>query len=235
MQEDRKRAHNQVRALGENIEPHSVILWLAQNSQTLENNIKGALEVYAKSQAIGQWSLSIVGIGPIISAGLMANVPIEDTPGVSNLWSYAGQSPESKWEKGTKRPWNASLKVLCWKIGESFVKFQNHPEDFYGAYYVERKEQEVAANDRGDFVDQAAKALQEKSFRKDTKAKESYENGQLPPAHIHARAKRWVVKLFLSHWWTVAYTLHYGKGPETMPYVFNRLGHKHFISPPNFP
>ena len=32
MQDDRKRAHNQVKALGDNIEPHSIIAWLATNS-----------------------------------------------------------------------------------------------------------------------------------------------------------------------------------------------------------
>ncbi|MDP1757133.1 MAG: glyceraldehyde 3-phosphate dehydrogenase NAD-binding domain-containing protein, partial [Pseudohongiella sp.] len=28
--------------------------------------------------------------------------------------------------------------------------------------------------------------------------------------HLEARAERWAVKLFLSHWWEVAYICHYG-------------------------
>jgi hypothetical protein len=39
----------------------------------------------------------------------------------------------------SKRPYNEKLKVLSWKIGESFVKVRNRPQDVYGKIYVERK------------------------------------------------------------------------------------------------
>lgn len=413
MQDDRKRAHNQVRAMGESIEPHSVILWLATNSQKLENNIKSALGVYAQGKEVGRWSQSIVGIGPVISAGLIANINMDKTPSVSSLWSYAGMGGDDapKWASRatiqgyargiqdavgspqvafyrtclaynrkpidvykqlteqmideqsqieafafcngdpailqamrelypihddnalryafdasgidpddfyselfndwrpnfsevaaqlSKRPWNASLKTLCWKIGESFVKTCNmvtmtdgpgaghgatlhessgetyfvitanladmigehrsarYPleaidipgrktsqyrlfgdikytyDSDYGPLYKQWKVEEEVANERGDFKAQAVAALVAKNYGKDTVARQFYEQGMLPPAQIHARARRKAVKLFLSHWWEVAYECHYHKKPDVKPYVIDRLGHKDYVAPPNW-
>ena len=56
----------------------------------------------------------------------------------------------------------------------------------------------------------------------------------LPLGHIDARARRWTVKLFLSHWWEVAYELHHGTKPPN-PYVITYLEHVDQIRPPNWP
>ncbi len=246
MQDDRKRAHNQERSMDappKNLteeeleawkpEPHEIITWLADNSARLERSIKNVLESYAESKEIGQWSMSIVGIGPVIAAGLMAYIDIEQTPGVTNLWAYAGLSPEAKWEKGQKRPWNAGLKTLCWKAGESFIKTQNHQDTFYGPFYQQWKPEYERRNANGDYAEQAAEILASKRIGKDTEAYKAYSEGKLPQAQIHARARRKVVKLFLSHWWETAYRFHYGRAPENRPYVFDVLGHKDYIAPPN--
>jgi len=58
--------------------------------------------------------------------------------------------------------------------------------------------------------------------------------GKLPPAHIHARAKRWAVKIFLAHWHHVAYMIEYKKAPPK-PYSLEHLGHVHMIEVPNWP
>src|SRR5574337_629217 len=123
MQDDRKRSHNQVRAMGESAEPNSVIAWLATQSTTLENQIKRALDQYTEGHAMGSWMRSIHGIGPVLSAGLLAHIDIAQAPTVGHIWRFAGLDPTTKWEKGQKRPFNAKLKTLCWKIGQSFMKF----------------------------------------------------------------------------------------------------------------
>jgi len=57
----------------------------------------------------------------------------------------------------------------------------------------------------------------------------------LPPAHIHARARRYAVKLFLSHYHHVAYEVATGQKPPK-PYVLDRIpGHTHYVAPPNWP
>ena len=160
MQESRKRADNQVRSMAkveedEEVEPHEVIQWLADNNRSLENSIKNALHHYAKSKELGQWCLSITGIGPVITAGLLAHIDLEKAQTAGAIYRFAGIEPTVKWEKKTKRPWNASLKTLCWKIGESFMKVSTNENDFYGKYYVERKEFEMKKNTAGDYLAQA--------------------------------------------------------------------------------
>ena len=57
--------------------------------------------------------------------------------------------------------------------------------------------------------------------------------GKLPPGQIDARARRYAVKLFISHLQEVWYTKHYGERPPK-PYAIAFLGHAHQIAPPNF-
>lgn len=63
---------------------------------------------------------------------------------------------------------------------------------------------------------------------KTTEAYAAYSAGRLPPGHLHARAKRWAVKLFLAHWHAVAYRSHFGV-PAPKPYVLSQLEHGHEI------
>lgn len=247
MQEMRLRTNSQSKAMERSGEPHRTIEFLLSQNELLENQVKKALEVWAQSKELGQWCLSIIGIGPVITSGLMAHIdmahggsfnPLTSERGrietVGHIWSFAGLDPTKTWEKGKKRPWNGDLKVLCWKIGESFVKFKNHPDCLYGKAYDFRRVQEDEENERGDNAEQAARILATRKIGKDTDAYKAYTEGKLPPAHVHARAKRWVVKLFLSHYHHVAYEIEFGQ-PPPKPYVINNLGHVDYIAPPNWP
>jgi len=132
------------------------------------------------------------------------------------------------------RPWNARMKVLCWKIGQSFVKVSGRDDAFYGRLWAERKALEVQNNEAGLYAEQAALALTKAKYGKDTDAYKCYIQGKLPPAHVQARSERWAVKLFLSHWWEVAYEVTYGeKAPE--PYPIAILGHADRIPVPGWP
>ncbi|KKM05077.1 hypothetical protein LCGC14_1757780 [marine sediment metagenome] len=178
MQEDRKRAANQMRALGETEpteEPHSVISWVAANSGVLERNVKSVLERYAKSKVPGEWAMTIPGIGPIIASGLLAHVNIEMCPTVGKLWSFAGQNPEAVWEKGQKRPWNARLKLVCFHIGECLIRAKSAKDgEFYGDLFDERKAYEWARNIGGELVDQAVAKLVKFNIGTDTDAHKWY-------------------------------------------------------------
>ena len=228
-QEDRKRSTNQVRALDESMEPNAVIGWLASQSKGLEEQIKKALDSYTESHVMGAWMRQIVGIGPVISAGLLAHIDIEKAPTVGHIWRYAGLDPTSKWEKGQKRPWNAGLKTLCWKAGQSFMKFSGRDDCYYGHIYRERKNFEIARNERGDNKE-LAEQLKEK-VGKTTEAYKHFSNGLLPPGQIDARARRYAVKLFLSHLHGAWYETHFGTKPP-LPYPIAHMGHVHFIPSP---
>lgn len=231
MQDQRIRADGQIRAMQESGEPNMVINFFSEQSRTLENQVKSALNAYSNAIPLGQWARSICGVGPVIAAGLLAHIDITK-PTAGHIWRFAGLDPSIKWGKGEKRPFNATLKTLCWKLGESFVKVQNNDADFYGKLYVETKEGLIAKNEAGEFAPAAAEKLEKFKISKTTDAYKAYSAGKLPPAHIHARAKRWAVKLFLSHYHAVGYWLAFETMPAR-PYAVEHLGHAHIISPPN--
>ncbi len=266
LQDNRIRCGAQASALAEGKEPNLLMDWLFEQSSVLEKQIQGTLGVFSKANPVGAWSQSIIGIGPVLSAGLLAHIDIERAPTVGHIWSFAGLEPNAKWEKGKRRPWNADLKKLCWKIGESFVKQQNNDNDIYGHLLIKRKKEEWERNLNGRYGEIAAGLLASKNFSKTTTAykfysgavnpvvvKEKLASGKnlpqvwptvgkeeekglpmLPPAHIHARARRWTVKLFLAHWHEVAYRETYGKAPPN-PYPIAFLGHAHKIEPSPMP
>lgn len=234
IQENRKRSANQVRALEKESEPYALTNWLFQQFDLLEAMIKNTLDTYSGSQTVGQWMRKIPGIGPVIAAGLLAHIDIEQAPTVGHIWRFAGYDPTCEWKKGERRPFNAALKTLCWKIGESFVKQSGREKDIYGKLYLQRKEIENAKNEAGLFADQAALKLEKFNIGKKTDAYKWYKEGKLPPAHIHARSKRWAVKIFLSHLHHVWFEWHYGKKPPNA-FAIEHLGHAHYIEPPFYP
>ena len=229
MQGNRIRSNNQIRSMKE--EPHEVLGWLSTQADILEKSVRASLDVYSDAHPIGQRIRTVVGVGPVIAAGLIAHIDISMAKTAGAIWKFAGLDPTAKWDKGKKRPHNAELKTLCWKLGESFVKVSNHNDDFYGALYKTRKEIELKKNDEGLFSEQAKAKLEKYNIGKKTDAYKAYIIGKLPPAHIHARAKRYAVKIFLSHLHEVWYRHEFGKLPPA-PYVMVHEGHAHKIEPP---
>ena len=314
IQKFRQASGNQIRDLTKSEEPHAVIDWLSVNVRRVEDSIKSALDAYGDGHVPSRWAKSICGLGPILSAGLLANIDIQKAPTAGHIWSFAGLNPEQKWlgkdgaeklvkkiveggsveqyipalaaaakrspenlrklattEGGSitrnslvsalaKRPWNARLKVLAWKIGESFVKVSTNDKDFYGKLLMERKEYEWKRNLAGELSDQAKAKLEAFKIGKSTDAfkwysgrvtreaaeaslagkdlelvKEGEGVPMLPPGHIHARAKRWAVKLFLSAYQQVAWEALTGEKPPK-PYILTQEGgHAHEITVPNWP
>lgn len=261
IQEYRKASSNQVRA-SSGTEPNDVLDWVSESTRRLEDNIKRALNEFSKSYKVGAWLMSITGIGPVLSAGFLTHLsvnpwrccqknprerckpatkcsPVCDYMPIrtaGHFWNFAGLNPDVKWEKGHIRPWNAKLKVLCYKTADCFVKFQNHKDDYYGKLYVQRKEYETRRNDSGGMAETAARILTEKNYAKDTEAKKCYESGKLPPGHIHSRCLRWVEKIFLSHLHHAMHHDYFGTDP-VKPYAFEKcnLDHRDYIPLPNWP
>ena len=234
IRENRKDAGTWIRSMAVSGEPHSLVLWLHDRHETLENEIDRALDSWTDSIPAATWAKGIVGIGPVIAAGLAAHIDIARCPTVGRIWRFAGLDPTQAWPLKTKRPWNADLKRLAWLIGEAFAEAAGSAGDFYGKLYAQRQQFEQQRNDAGELADQAAAKLQSGAVRKNTEAYRCYSQGKLPPAHIRARAKRWTVKLFLAHYHHVAWKLATGMEPPK-PYAIAHLGHADFIAPPNFP
>lgn len=225
IQEYRKSAANQVRS--SESDPCELVEWINLQTEFIEKKIKNELDDWTDNDPVSAWAKSIIGIGPVLSAGLAAHIDMNIATTVSKIWRFAGLDPTSKWEKNKKRPWNARLKVLCWKIGDSFVKVSGNEKSFYGKTYRERKEFEVAKSESGERAE-IAKAALETNRRFSPEHKAIYKSGKLPPVQLDLRARRKAVKLFLSHWFDVAYKNHYKKDPPT-PWAIEHGGHVDII------
>jgi hypothetical protein len=232
IQEARKASMNQRRAMGQ--EPNAFVSFLGRFLLRMEKLAAGALDIASNQSPVSVWAKSQVGIGPVLAAGLAAHIDITKTPSISALWRFAGQDPTITWAKGQKRPYNANLKVLVWKIGDSFMKFHNHERCVYGHIYAARKAQEVARNGAGAFSALAAQTLLERQI-KDKETRAIYEAGQLPAGRLELRAERYARKLFLAHYWQVAYWEHFHALPPA-PYILVAQGklHTHYLPPPGY-
>jgi hypothetical protein len=194
MQRNRIRAGHQALKAGEAEEPGIIAKWALSNSHRLEANIQQVLNIYSNGRPLGRWSRSVCGIGPVLASGLLAHIDFEpwhctrERPHCTErqphpecgrlplytagrVWRFAGLDPTlPRMAKGQKRPWNARLKTLCWKVAESFVKVSSNFRDIYGRYYLVRKEFEWSNNLAGALVEQAQRALTEKEYRTTTDA-----------------------------------------------------------------
>jgi hypothetical protein len=135
----------------------------------------------------------------------------------------------------SRQPWNARLKTLCWKFGDSMVKQKGRDACFYGHIYAKRKALEVARNVAGENADAAAAILKAKNYSRDTVAKAAYHEGRLPDGHVDMRARRVTEKLFLSHLFQVMYETTYQQ-EAPIPYVFKFKDHDfaHCLRPPGW-
>jgi hypothetical protein len=232
MQRQRIRCNNAAIAMQKAGESNRLIEFFRGQSEMMEKQIAIALDYYTSNLQIGLWARKVKGVGPVITAGLLAHIDITKASTVGSIYSYAGHNPTVVWNKGEKRPWNAKLKTLLWKTQESFVKVSGRPLIEYGHLYKFRKNLETLRNERGDFAPQAAAKIASGIYKRDTDAKAAYESGKLPPAQLHLRATRWAVQIFLSHLHTVWYYLEFEKEPPR-PYAFSHLEHSDYMLPPN--
>ncbi|MDP2663117.1 MAG: hypothetical protein Q8R28_20565 [Dehalococcoidia bacterium] len=240
LQEERKRAGLRRSRAEERGEPVHLVTHFEEQFWILERQVQKALDIYSANHPLGEWLRSIPGIGPVLASGLLTYFQVEDKDKDGNTrkrnvvgawWAFAGISNDIVWEKGQKRPYSEKAKTLCYKIGESFVKVKGKTTDVYGKLYTQRKAYEEKNNAEGKYAAEALKYAAR--MPKDSPTQAHYKAGKLPQHHLHARCRRWVVKLFLSHYFEVAYKMKYGVEPPK-PYPISVLGHKDYIPPPLF-
>jgi hypothetical protein len=108
LQDYRKASTNQIRSIDQGVDEgpvstggharqHQTLDWLAVQLDTMENQIKRALDVYSQSHEAGPWLRSVYGIGPVIAAGLVSHINIERAPTVGHIWRFAGLDPTVRW------------------------------------------------------------------------------------------------------------------------------------------
>lgn len=226
-QQMRKSMDMQLRHLGDR-QPLAISTFAAEGFADIESAIAKAFDKLLTSP-VALWLKKQRGIGPVISAGLLAHIDITKAPTAGHIWSFAGLNPKMEWKKGEKRPFNAELKQLTWHAGQCFMKQSNDPDCYYGQLYRERKKYEIKRNESGGNSERA------KTFKVSdgaTKAvKDKLADGKLPDFNIDDRARRYAVKIFLSHLHAVMYWDKFKK-PPPKPFAIAHLGHAHELEVP---
>lgn len=127
-----------------------------------------------------------------------------------------------------KPPYNKDLKIKTFIIGKSFV-MNTKRGSLYGEIIARRKEEELFKNEQRAYKDQAQNILDTKNIS-DKKTLETLRDGRLTLGHIDTRARRYGVKLFISHVYEAMYYDKFGKEPPKT-YVIEHMGHHDYIAP----
>ena len=151
-QDDRIAAGQRVRELEKAGRPSTYTQFLHDGYASMENSMQALLSAYVESQPIGRWMTSIVAVGPITAASILARVDIDKAIYAGNIWSYAGYNPNMVWEKGMKRPFNPNFKFNLINVGRSF-KYRKDPKfkSLYADLINKRKRAEVNLNLSGEY------------------------------------------------------------------------------------
>jgi len=144
--------------------------WLIRFTD-LEMELNKDIARAVKTEPIYESLSGLKGIGPLLSAKLIAMIDIERADTVSALWRYCGygvvDGERERPTKGEKLHYNARLKTTLYLVASSFLKC-NSP---YREVYDDAKTFYQAG--RPDWT----------------------------KAHIHNAAMRKMIKVFLSHLW----------------------------------
>lgn len=182
----------------------------AKMSKKLETSYTPLMTRYIKTQPIWEWLNKVKGIGSILASNVLYKFGhCETYRQVSSLWKHCGLHVQEdgtapKRQRGVKLDFDLKLRTLCWKIADSFVKQRSQP--YRRIYDAEKRRQlSLMENDAP--------------------------NKPVSLLHADLRARRKMVKIFLSHYWSISRRL-VGL-PITKPYAFEKLGHKSYIPPPH--
>ena len=201
---------------------------------SLEDFARKGLEDAVPRTKTGEWLSGLFGIGPVLTVGLLAHLDVTKAPHMSSFRKFAGIGGTLVWEKGQKRPHNAELKTLLWKVADSFVKFRNFEKsELYGGVYDNWKGIYEQRNANGFYREKALAYLETHNIR-NRMIRAIYAGGQYAPGHLDKMARRKAVSMFLGHLYEVMYYEQYGRHCQR-DYVQDYLGHEDRVPCPHWP
>lgn len=191
----------------------------------IESYIDGRVARHIKSHPDYNWFSRVKGVGKENIGKVVAQIDIRKCATISALWKYCGYSVDQghalRREKGGGTlTYNSRLRSMCWRLGGSLLKATGK---FY-TYYIEQKRGYVE-----HYEAVGIKIVTAASLPKDKRGKKYEPEGVISEGHVHNRALRKMIKLFLACLWL---TWREAEGlPITKPYAIEKLGHNSFIDP----
>lgn len=239
--------------------PTPAILDMIERLQALEKAAVRYANKVLKGDPTYEWLRSVKGVGPTLAALVMAYVHPSKFPSPAAMWSYLGLTPTKGRDTGD---WNYDRrgKTVAYKLAISQIMVEGDYRPWYErrkAFEWEknlRGENAEVARKRANEYDKsteaylwASGALDPVKVRKFLSSPQPFTPGRLealraepgkgvpmiPPAHVEARARRWLAKLMLDHLWQVHY--YYTTGQVWVPYAIAHKGHVDRIDPVRAP
>jgi len=229
---DEEAKTNLIVELIRELDPHSPVMGMGElflsmleAEKRITKFMAGSLDGHPVWMA---WLSRVKGVGPILACKMLSHIrvkpcrevvfkdpkaetkelievdrPYADT--ISALWRYAGYGVENgereRPAKGERRPYNLRLKTTVFLAGSSFLRANSPYRQFYDSAKAQYEARDLARPT-------------EQRWGK---------------YHRHLAAMRRMNKMFLSHLWLVWREI---EGlPVRDPYVEEKLGHTHIVSP----
>ena len=104
-----------------------ILEWQLLTQKIQEKGIKDALECMVKNNEVGNWLMTIKGIGPVIAAGLLAYFDVTNVHYATHFMSYAGLNDNN-------RPWLGKEKataIVNEVLGKSKNITDEHLQELY--------------------------------------------------------------------------------------------------------
>jgi hypothetical protein len=130
-------------AIFEKLKEIENLVWLHNELYEIERGLYKRLDAWSKEHPLRKKYLNHVkGIGGVLASGLIAwlSEPMLKANYVSQVWSYCGLTPDSVRKKNEKLKYNPKLKTFCWKIGQSFIKFDCFGKKLYDDFKEQAKQ-----------------------------------------------------------------------------------------------
>lgn len=198
---------------------------LHRRVKDLEDFVDGRVANLIKAHSAYHWFSRIKGIGKENIGKVIGLININMAEYVSSLWKFAGFSVEDgaapkRRKGGGKLEYNSQLRSMCWRLGSSLLRARGK---YYG-YYLREKDKYYQR-----YEGQGVKIVPATSLPKDKNGKRYEPDDMIAEGHVHNRAMRKMIKLFLGHLWIV---WREAEGlPVSKPYAIDQLGHNSYIDP----
>lgn len=197
---------------------------LHRRLKDLEDFVDGRVSYLIQSHPAYPWFSEVKGVGRENIAKVVALIDIQKANTISSLWKFAGLSVEGgvapkPHKGGGKLEFSSQLRSMCWRLSLSLLRAKGK---FYD-YYLKEKDKYYQKYENQQIKIVPATSLPKKDGKR-------YEpEGMMAEGHVHNRAMRKMVKLFLACLWLV---WREAEGlPVTKPYAIERLGHNSYIDP----
>lgn len=203
--------HDEERLSGDEYEYLRQMLDAAEAAEKIEEQYKAVMKITTSEPIFQEWLANVYGVSTTLTARLLHQFGYcEDFDRVSNLWSYSGMAPGQDRERGEQLGYSPDAKTLAWLVSDRIIMQggrSRYKEEFYDPY----KEKQLRRMEQAEEMTEAQ--LEEQKWT--------------PPesrGHADNRARRYLAKKFLKHYWYIARSI---KGYETPDeWVVTHGGHE---------